>query len=249
MSTNFENDLIQELLFQIDSNQFSTTDREAYVIYDDDQYGFIAPVVNGAMYVSVSEGTLPQNGIPVSTFEDAFYSGKVQFFSSKYDPVGRQLYDAPLLIWYRTLGDYSFEYPYNNDNFIEYSDYWYPYLYDYYPLHFAYSSINSRSYYPVANRDYVKFGRIRGRRNHLPMRSTYRRYNLGNFQNTFHGSRTNISGPRMGGGGGRMNRGGGGGRMGGGGGGRMGSGGRGGRMGGGGGRTGGGGGRMSGGKR
>lgn len=238
MSFIFEDDSIQELLFQIDSNQFSQTDRDAYIQFDDIEYGFTAPIVNGGSYLSVERGTLPAGGIPLTIFESAFNNGDIQFFSTLYDPVGRELYDAPILIWYRTLGDYSFAYPYNNDVYAEYSDYWYPYLYNYYPIHFAYSRINSKSYYPVHRRNYFKFPR----RSRLPINGSHARYSIGNFVNrrpvmspTNSYGHSSIRTTRMsGGGGGRGGMGGTGG-------------GRGGGPGGRGGGGGGGGGRMSGG--
>jgi hypothetical protein len=214
------------------------------------------------VYISVKDGTLPSNGIPLHVLLDAFNSGKITLFTTVYDISGQTLYDAPLLMWYRTLGDYNFLYPFYNDYFDNYySDYWYPYLSNYYPFHYASSTIHGGGYRRVPHDGFRRFPRPVGRPTpHGP----YGQYRVGAMQHRTAPTSTpsgisrlpgNTSGQsRFGGGyggsaGGVLRSGGGGGggfgggrSGGGGGGGRGGGGGGGGRGGGGGGRGGGGGG-------
>lgn len=183
MST--DDDVIYELLLQIDSNQFAITDRDAYIEFEDERYGFVAPIVNGAAYLSVEAGTLPSGGIPVDVLVEAFRAGRVFFYATRYDPVGRQLYDAPLLVWYRTLNDYDDTVlrDYDDDWYATYYyDYWYPYFYDRYPFRYGYGTISGGSYYPVHRRNYKTFRHVRGRRDRPPTHGSYGRYSVGNFQ-------------------------------------------------------------------
>jgi len=182
-------DSVQEVVFKINSNQFAQTDRDAYLSYDEPTYGFSAPVINGTVYLSVKDGTLPANGIPVKVLLNAFNTGQISLFSSVYDATGQAFYDAPLMIWYRTLGDYNFLYPFYDDYYNNYySDYWYPYLYNYYPFHSAYSTIHGGGYRRVPRDGFRHFPRPVGRTNVPLPKGPFGKYGTGAMQHRTPGS-------------------------------------------------------------
>ena len=176
-------DRIYELVIEIDSNQFSQTDREAYIKFEDENFGFIAPVISGVAYLTIGDG-LTQNGIPVDVLIDAFKYGKVYLFSSIYDPVGRTLYDAPLLIRYRTLADYDYV---DDSNF--YDSAW-PYNYtNRYRWNYARGTIyGHHSVSHVPKKQFSNFPRYRTGGNRMRPSGSYGRYKMGNFS---HSNRSN----------------------------------------------------------
>jgi len=176
--------VIYELLIEIDSNQFARTDREGYIQFIDQNYGFVAPIISGTAYLTVGNG-LSQSGIPVEVLINAFQSGNVYFFGSVYDPVGKPLYDAPIFIRYRTLSNYDYideayfdesSWPYNYNN---------QYLWNY-----ATGTIyGHRSVSRVPRKQFSHFNRKRLGGDRMRSSGSYGRYRMGNFS---HSNRSNF---------------------------------------------------------
>lgn len=171
-------DTIYELVIQIDSNQFARTDREGYIKFDDEKYGFIAPIIDGTAYLRVGDG-LSQGGIPVDVLVYAFENGQVYFFSSIYDHVGRRLYDAPIWILYRTLDAYN----YVDDDYYDESAWPFSYS-NRYPWNYARGTIyGHRTMQRVSRKHFSKFPTHRQVHGNNRMRTSgsYGRFNMGNF--------------------------------------------------------------------
>lgn len=174
-------DIVYELVITIGSNQFSQTDREAYIQFDDENFGFLAPIIGGAAYLKAGDG-LSRNGIPLQILIDALKNGDVHFYSSIYDPVGRKLYDMPIWIRYRTWNDYDIEL----QNAYYQDSSWPNYFTDYYPWNYATGTVYSRSFSRVPSKSFRKFPQHRQRWGQDRMRASgsYGRFKMGNFSQT-----------------------------------------------------------------